>query len=424
MRQYKNIKQLMINKFKLENGLSVVIIPVHHSQIVSLNIAYRVGSKDEHQGKTGLAHLFEHLMFEGTKNHPKGEFDKLCAIAGGINNAYTTYDYTLYSMTLPANQLELGLYLESDRLFNFDISNEAFENQKNVVIEEIKQTVENQPYGRWRQEQSRIAFSKDCPYFWEVHGNINDLIKCNIENAKDFFKMFYKPSNASLVICGNINPHNTIKILKKYFNYSKNNEIKVRRNNFYPSHRLHKQSSIIKDNVPHPAVFISFHFDGFIYNESAESDIVANIIGGGKNSHLYKTLVLKKQIASAAGAFTDKREYSSLITFYAIANKKYDINILINEMLELIANIKKNNFSPPELNYAKNQLETSLSYELQRLAGIADYAAYYDLFWRQPEKINSIFELYECVNLNEVNKFVHNILNEDNSINVNVQPAE
>jgi len=334
-------KAIEFKRHRLDNGLDLVIIPLDRIPVVCVNIAYKVGSKDESIDNTGFAHLFEHLMFEGSKNVQKGEFDNLCSVAGGTNNAYTTYDLTSYTMSLPSHQLELGLWLESDRLFNFEVTEEALLNQKKVVVEEIRQTVENQPYGRWRELLAELAFKPECSYSWEVHGKIEHVESAQLENTQSFFDRFYNPSNACLVLCGDVNETTALPLVEKYFNRSRKINQPVR-NEFAESFRLKGKSGTFEDSIPLSGVFISFHFDGFNSDDTFTADLLANISGDGKSSRLYRSLVYDKQIASQAGAFADKRENSSVLTFYAIANKaNTSCDQLYEALIAELDNIKK-----------------------------------------------------------------------------------
>ena len=283
-------KTLPIFRKKLDNGLETVILPIRKVPVVTISVGYKAGSKNEVRGKTGLAHLFEHLMFEGTANVPKGGFDQYCSIAGGTNNAYTTYDLTSYIMALPSHQLELGLWLESDRMFNFEIGEKALENQKKVVVEEINQTVENQPYGRWRNFLAENAFAPESCYSWEVQGFADDVKSVGMKDINDFYEKFYQPENACLVIAGDIDPGSALPQIEKYFNQQ------VTRKEIYrpPNGKEMLQSgnyAKFEDNVPFHALFLAFHCSGFKDEEILAGDVLAFILGSGKSSILYNSQV-------------------------------------------------------------------------------------------------------------------------------------
>ncbi len=410
---------------KLENGLDVVIIPKDKTPVVSMNMAYKVGSKNEVWGNTGFAHLFEHLMFEGTKNAPKGSFDKYCSTAGGTNNAYTTYDLTSYIMALPAHQLELGLWLESDRLYNFEVTQEALDNQKSVVTEEIRQTVENQPYGRWRELLAQAAFDEKCSYAWEVHGSIKDVANSKIEDTRKFFRTFYQPKNACLTLVGDVEPDDALSLVKNYFGEIKSGAEKIREYQFLDSFRKKGEKASYKDSVPFNATFLSFHTAGFKDDKIYNADVLGNIFGGGRSSRLYNSLVHEKQIATFAGAFVDKREDGSLVTLVALGNDPgITSDQLAEEIQNEIANFKDNGFKEKELEKSRNQLSTQIAYEMQRSGGAADLVGHRTLFWGDPSGAFDLLDKYLAVSEDDIKALADKILIPEEAVRVDVNPKE
>jgi predicted Zn-dependent peptidase len=411
-------KALPIKHKTLSNGLEVYILTKHNAPLVTINLAYRVGSKDEEIEKTGLAHLFEHMMFEGSKNIPKGDFDKLCSMAGGTNNAYTTYDMTCYYMTLPSNQLELGLWMESDRMANFGISESALETQKNVVCEEISQTVDEQPYGKWRELLADLAFSKNCSYNWEVHGKKEHVESVTIEYVNSFFKSHYQPANAALVICGDVQFDKAIELVEKYFG-SINSDYNIsNRNYFLPEYMLGNAQGQFSSNVPLPGIFVAYHCPGFLDDSIYTAEILSNIAGVGRSSRIYKELVYNKQIASQAGVFVDKREYSSLLTFYVVANdKETTCDYLYDNLMEVIEGLKKE-IKSREIKKSKTQLSTMVAYELQKTSGIADVAVNQLLFTKDTNKIYNVLDMYNKQTSASVVELANRIFKKENQIRI------
>ncbi len=419
-----NLKDyLKIDSYKLNNGLRVVLITNNKVPVICIDVAYKVGSKDEVSGKTGFAHLFEHLMFEGTNNVHKGEFDKLCSTAGGSNNAYTSYDMTNYYMSLPSNQLELGLWLESDRMKNFKITEEALENQKSVVIEEINQTVEEVPYGKWRELLAEASFDKKCSYSWEVHGSKEDVANATIEDTEYFRKMYYQPANACLVVSGDIQLDTTKELIDKYFSSIPKYEKEISRNNFSKSLQNGNQKRSYKDNVPTSAVFLAFHCEGFKSDDIFAVEILSNILGNGRSSHFYKHLVENLQIASEVGAFVDKREFSSLLTFYALANNpEIETDRLYSEINYALEELLRNGISEKEITKSRNQLTTHLAYSIQSSSGLANAAVFQTIFWNNPQRIFSILDYYHKHSIDEIMTIADEILNKQNSIRIDTLP--
>ncbi|MBX3042938.1 MAG: insulinase family protein [Candidatus Kapabacteria bacterium] len=417
-------KSVKIIRHKLNNGLEVIILNNPKVPIVSMNLSYKVGSKDEIVGIRGFAHLFEHLMFEGSKNVPKGEFDKICSSAGGTNNAYTTYDYTAYTMTLPSHQIELGLWLESDRMFYSEISQSALETQQKVVTEEILQTIENQPYGKWRENLAALAYSPECSYSWEVHGSKEDVANSTLANVQNFFNTYYNPENACLVLAGDCPPENTMPLVEKYFGIEKSNG-NIRRNIFVENFKQKGKTEITYDNVPLPAVFISFHLGDFKSEDIYTADVLSYMIGNGRSSELYKKLVYEMQIASQVGAFVDKREHCSLLTFYAVGNKPLiQTDELKKAILFEIEKVKKGLFDESSLFKTRNQLTSQIANEIQYSHGLADMIGNFTLFWNNPEMIFEVLGKYNAINREHLIEFADKYLVAEEAIEVVVLPKE
>ena len=412
-----------INRFHLDNGLDVVIVPIHKAPVVCVDMAYKVGSKDEWFDRTGMAHLFEHIMFEGTENVPKGEFDKICSVSGGTNNAYTSFDMTNYYMTLPSCQVDIGLWLEADRLKNFLITKEALTNQQNVVIEEIKQTVEDQPYGLWRELISANAYTADSSYSWEVHGSKEHVAKVTLEEAQKFKNIFYTPKNASLIIVGDVNTKTVMKKVEKYFSDISNGVKDITRNKFNKRQLVKSAYNSFEDDVPTSALFVGYHCEGYRQNYSSSADIIANILGSGRSSMLYKSLINEKQIASETGAYVDKREDSSLLILYAFAsNPKTTADELFCAIQECIDDIGNGKIDDKEIEKANNQLYSQFAFEIDSFTGIADLIAIHTLFHNEPEKIFSTIETYGNFTKKDISTAVKQIFKKDTGIRIDAVP--
>jgi len=388
--------------FKLNNGLKCVLFKKNPVPIVNITITYKVGSKDENPEKKGIAHLFEHLMFEGSKNLDKGEFDKICSSIGGTNNAYTTYDSTSYYMNIPSSKLEIGLSLEAERLFNFIITNEALNNQKNVVIEEINQTVKDQPYGIYGDKLAEIAYSSNSPYSWEVHGSVSTVASVTTDDIYEFKNKYYNPSNATLVITGNFDTEEAKKLIKKYFD-KKVQIFTSKRNSFNKKNLIFKSYTTFKDDIPFEATFIAFHCDGFIKNFFNISDIISVILGSGKSSRLYKSLIINHNSASSVNCYIDKKAYDSLMIFYALSNSiNIDANTLASQIYEEINNFFIKPPSETEILKAKNIIKSNFYEELSDLVSLSDNLALHSLFYDNPLKLFEELDRIEKLNYNEI----------------------
>lgn len=379
---FKNLDYLI-----LDNGLKCILYRRNSIPIVNITIAFKVGSKDEEVNKKGIAHLFEHLMYEGSKNLAKGDYDKICSAIGGSNNAYTSFDITSYYITIPSSQLEVGLWLEAERLFNFEINKESLENQKNVVIEEINQTVYDQPYGLARDKIAELAYSSQCPYSWDVHGSIQTVASITLEDIYEFKNKYYIPTNAVMIISGHFKVNDVKNLIIKYFN--KNfNDIAPKRNKVYKKDFKYSGQTFFKDEVPFEATFLAYHCEGFVKNYFNSSDLISVILGGGKSSRIYKNLIDNLNIASQAGCYIDKKAYDSLIIFYAFSNnRKINSGTLAERIYEQIENLVEKNPRDEEILKAKNIVKINLFDDLSNLIELSDILAVYTLFYNNPYKL-------------------------------------
>jgi zinc protease len=231
-----------LSEHRLGNGLRVVLVPHGFTPLVAIAVLYQVGSQEESPECAGVAHLVEHLAFGSSAYLEAEEFDRYCSDAGGTNNAYTTYSYTLYHMVLPAHQLELGLWLEASRMRALPIPEEEFRLQQRVIIEEIKETVLNQPYGRWRELQAQQAFRPECPYHWEVYGSVETVAALSVEQAREFVRSYYRPDNACVVLCGNFASEQALELVEATLGQIPAPATPIPRRSFSPECRLGNRS--------------------------------------------------------------------------------------------------------------------------------------------------------------------------------------
>lgn len=391
---------ISIRQHKLENGLRVVICPDHGAPVVNVTVMYAVGSHDEHPGITGFAHLFEHLMFDNNSSGSSKQYDTLCIQAGGTNNAYTSYNNTTYYITLPSHQLALGLWLESERMRTFAINHESLETQRSVVLEEIKQNVDNQPYGRMYRVQATAAFQPASSYSWEVYGAPEDIAVVTLDQAKDFYNTYYNPANAVLCISGDVNELLVLQEVERYFGDIARGTTDIHRAAFSTDMRRFGTHETIKDTVSYPAVLVSFHVPGFCSSTLMAEEILTSAIGQGRSSPLHRELVKNRRVASSAGAYLDQREHTSLLTLYAYAaDSSASADTLYEELMDVVSNFK---YSATHHDTSVNRLRTSLAHSLQRNSGVADLVAWSTLFLNNPNYANEASASYKEVNLDDV----------------------
>jgi len=384
----------------LGNGLRVVVCPDHTAPVVNVTVMYRVGSHDEHRGKTGLAHLFEHLMFDNAAPDNDKQYDIYCTKAGGSNNAYTTFDYTTYYIDLPSNNVELGFWLESERMKSFRITQHALQTQRSVVVEEINQNVMNQPYGVWRRAQQEIAYAAQSSYSWDVYGYESDVSGVTIDDARSFFERFYRPSNAVLCVSGDVTPDRAIELAQRFFGDIPDRQESIDRNVFLDESPQYGAHRVVQDNVPMTAVFLAVHVPGFLNSELLDVEIAATIFGLGNSSFLHQSLVADRQIATAAGAYLDRRAHSSLLTFYAYAsNPSVTGDDLVSAMIDTLATAE---ITEKNLSAGINKMRSSHANELLTVNGVSDSVAWTTLFWNDPTRVNTILDDYRSVTLEQI----------------------
>lgn len=408
------------NDTTLSNGLRVIVCPDSFSPVINITVMYRVGSHDEHRGKTGLAHLFEHLMFDNAAPGEEKQYDLYCAKAGGSNNAYTTFDYTTYHIDLPSHQAALGYWLESERMRSFRVGEGALQTQRSVVVEEINQNIFNQPYAIWRKALQEVAYHPQSSYSWDVYGSADDVSATTLDDAKDFFERFYQPGNAVLCVSGDITTKNAVALAQEYFGDIPAQPMPKDRTIFLPEYRLKGTHLSVEDAVPMSAVFVSIHLPGFLERDPLDAEIAATIIGSGRSSILYRELVSDMRIASRVSAYVDRRAHSSLLTIMAFAaNEKVLAEDLTNAITKSLSTYI---LTPERQMSAVNKLRTAHAAELQYVSGVADSVAWSTLFWDDPKYVNGSMEKYKSVTLESVQDIITRCADSAQTVRLDVVP--
>ena len=376
----------------LGNGLRVVLHRDCTTPVVSISMVYHVGSKDEATGKTGFAHLFEHLMFDGSVHIPRAMFDRYCEQAGGSNNAYTNEDKTCYYMVLPSHQIELGLWLESDRLLGLNLTEEGLDTQRHVVLEEKRQRADNQPYGTYDEKMAELLF-KDHPYGHPVIGYLDDITGATMQDVVAFHDAFYRPSNASLVVAGDIDYQETRRLIDQYFG-TISRGIQMPRPTVLADFPETELREIILDNVPLPAVFIGYRIPNEYHDEFIAMDLVSDIFGSGESSRLHHALVYEQQIANQASLIIDARQQESMVLFYAIANPGHSADALEAAIDREIHKLLLAGLTTTELEKTRNRIESSFYNALHSMSMRADRLGHYALFYDDPTSMTTMLHRY------------------------------
>jgi zinc protease len=339
----------------LANGLQVILLEDHAVPIINLQVWYHVGGKDERPGRTGFAHLFEHLMFKGSAHVPAEEHSRIIEAVGGFDNAETGDDTTNFFETFPSNYLERVLWLEADRMGSLNVSEENFKSEREVVKEERRVRIENQPYG-YLQEDLRAAAFTVHGYHHTPIGSMEDLDKATIQDVRDFFNTFYKPNNATLVVVGDFESGQALAWAKKYFDGIPASAKPIPRlNNPEPAQTAERVVNKSYSNTPLPAVVIGYKVPARYAADAYPLDLASNILAGGESSRLYQTLVYKDQIAVQAAGFDAFTEDPNLFWAYAIMNQGHAAAEGQKALIAVLDGMKTAAVEAKELEKAKNQ---------------------------------------------------------------------
>ena len=380
-------------KYKLDNGLTVVLHKDVNTPIAAVNITYNVGSRDENPNRTGLAHLFEHLMFGGSKNIPK--YDEPLQRVGGENNAFTSTDITNYYLTLPMQNLETAFWLESDRMNELAFSQKSFDNQRNVVIEEFKQSYLNQPYGDAMLLLKPLAYQVH-PYQWNTIGkNIEQIAETSMAEIKDFFYTFYAPNNAVLSVAGNLDIDKTKSLIEKWFGTIPTRKQYIRNLPQEPVQTEARMLEVERD-VPVNCLYKAYKMGKRTDSNYHTADLISDILSNGESSRLQQNLVKNKQLFSSINAYVTGTFDDGLLVFHGYLTPEVSFQQAEENLLEELDKLKTNFISEYELEKVKNRVKTILYYsELQvqdkaMNLGIAEITADAELINEEESKYDAV----------------------------------
>jgi len=366
------ITPMNIKQRTLPNGLRVVSLQDNSSPTVSIHVWYNVGSKDDPQGRSGFAHMFEHMMFKSTKNMKSETFDRLTEDVGGYNNASTWDDYTNYYEVVPSNYLETLLWAEAERMVNLNVDEKTFASERDVVKEEFRFRILSQPYGMlFGQYIEKLSFTTH-PYKRPGIGNLDELSAATVADAESFYKLFYRPDNAVLIVVGDFDEAQFNTWTDKYFGRIKQNKAAIPRvTAVEPDRTEEKRYNETAPNVPFPAVVITYLAPNSKDKDVPALKIAETILAGGESSRLYQELVYKQQIAQEAAFSADIRVDRGLLYFYAIASEGKTAEELEKSLLYELVRIQESPVTAKELAKAKNQLITRTLQEREQNDGKA-----------------------------------------------------
>lgn len=409
-------------EYTLDNGLHVILHNDSSAPAVVTSVMYHVGAKDENPERTGFAHFFEHLLFEGTKNIKRGEWMKKVSSNGGINNANTTDDRTYYYEVFPSNNLELGLWMESERMLHPVINQIGVDTQNEVIKEEKRTRFDNQPYGNWQTEVKKNMFINH-PYRWSPIGSMEHLDAAKLEEFQAFFKKFYVPKNAVLVVAGQIDIAQAKEWIKKYFGAIPSGEV-VKKQIFTEEPITKTIKATYQDpNIQIPAVITAYRTPSMKTRDARVLDLISSYLSGGKSSKLYKKIVDEKKMALEIAAFGLSQEDYGTYMILGLPMAPYTLTDLLTEMDEEIVKIQTDLISEKDYQKLQNTFDNQFVNANSNLEGIAENLAKYYMLYGDINLINSEIELYHSITREEIREVAKKYLNPNQRLILDYVPS-
>ena len=405
-----NAQKVEFEEYDLNNGMHVILHQDNAAPVVTTSVMYHVGAKDEQPDRTGMAHFFEHLLFEGTKNIKKGEWFKLVSSNGGKNNANTTDDRTYYYEVFPSNKLELGLWLESERLLHPIIKQEGVDTQNEVVKEEKRLRVDNQPYGRFLEYVKQNMFKKH-PYKGTTIGKMAHLDDATLEEFLAFNKKFYVPNNATLVVAGDIDVPSTKKLIEDYFGPIPRGK-DIERN--FPKEDPITEAIEAKGyeaNIQIPAIMAAYRTPSMKTRDSRVLDMISSYFSSGKSSILYKKLVDTKKMALQVGAINLSQEDYGTYILFGLPQGETKLADIISEIDEEVLKMQTTLISEKAYQKLQNQFENNYVDSNSSVEGIANSLARYNVLYGDTNLINTEIDIYRSVTREEIRDVAKKYLN-------------
>lgn len=394
-------QEVSFEEYDLENGLHIILHQDNTAPVVSTSVMYHVGAKNEQPDKTGFAHFFEHLLFEGTKNIERGGWFKIISSNGGQNNANTTQDRTYYYEVFPSNNLELGLWLESERMMHPIINKIGIDTQSEVVQEERRMRYDNAPYGRWR-EQMFIHLFKKHPYRWQTIGSLEHLASATLDDFKEFNKTYYVPNNAVLVVAGDIEINRTKKLINDYFGpIPKGNAID--RQTFMEEPITTTIKTVYHDpNIQIPAILMGYRTPAQTDRNAYVLDMISTYLSDGKSSKLYKKLVDEKKMALQVFAFNGSQEDYGAYVVGALPVGETTLADLKIEIDSEIQQLQSELISENDYQKLQNKFENLFVNANSSVSGIANSLARYYMLFDDTHLINNEIDIYRSITREEI----------------------
>ncbi|PHO14507.1 peptidase M16 [Malaciobacter marinus] len=407
----------------LENGLQIVAIPMDNgSNVVSTDIFYKVGSKDEKMGKSGIAHMLEHLNFKSTKNLKSGEFDEIVKGFGGVNNASTSFDYTHYYIKSSSKNMAKSLELFAELMENLTLKDEEFQPERDVVAEERRWRTDNNPMGYMQFRLFNNAYIYH-PYHWTPIGFMNDIKNWDIKDIKNFHSTFYQPKNAIVVVAGDINKDEVFEQTKKYFNNIKNDKEIVRQSYTVEPKQDGAKRLIVKKDSQVEMLAMAYHIPSFEHKDQVALSALSELLSSGKSSILHKVLVNEKKLVNSIYAYNIELKDPGLFLFFAVCNQDVKTKTVEKEILKIIKDIKKGNISKKDIEKIKINTKADFIFSLENSSSVASLLGSY--FVR--DNIKPLFEYEEDIEKlkkSDIIEVAKKYLIKDNSTTVILKKGE
>ena len=420
--------RIPIDTFRLPNGLFVTLSEDHTAPIVAVNLWYHVGSANEPPGRTGFAHLFEHMLFQGSEDVHNNEHSEIIQRAGGTLNGSTWLERTNYYETVPSNHLETMLWLEANRMGKLlpAMTQQKLDTQRDVVKNERRWSIDNQPYGTWWEKLTALCFPPTHPFYHSVMGSMEDLDAASLDDVRTFFETYYAPDNATLTIAGDFDAAQARAWIEKWFGgiASKRDRPPLPDASMAPVFGAWKRE-VVPDNVMLPRVFLTFLAPVFGSDGHYVASVVAAILGFKKGSRLYRRLVRDRQIAAEAQAFTFNLTVGrDLLVVDVTGRPGVSGDALEREVARTVDDLVRDGVTDDEVARAKTLIETAFVKEMQSAAERADRLSMFATHFGDPSLVNEQLERYDRVTTSAVNEFVRSLLGENNRASLLYVPVD
>ncbi len=411
-------------EYDLPNGLHVILHEDHTAPVVNVGVMYHVGAKDEKPDRTGFAHFFEHLLFEGTENIPRGKWFEIVSSHGGQNNANTSDDRTYYYEVFPSNNLALGLWMESERMRHAKINQIGVDTQNEVVKEEKRLRVDNQPYGHFMEAIKKNVFTKH-PYQHTTIGKMEHLDAASLDEFIDFYKKYYVPNNATLVVAGDIDKEKTKKLIAKYFGSIPKGKPIQKEKIVEPPITQERHAVYYDKNIQKPAIMQAYLTPSMKERDAYALDMISSYLSSGKSSVLYKKLVDQKKKALMVGAFNlSQEDYGTYIIFAIPLNDQVSLKELTREIDEEIEKIQKDLISEEDYQKLLNKFENQYVNANTTMQGIAHNLAKYHVLYGDTGLINKELDIYKSITREDLRKAAQKYLQKNKRVLLEYLPQK